>query len=104
MEQSGGPHSPSPPAESNRPAGATPGEVKHLSTRRSRNQIRDSASSGERKRKSPNQGACPLGLRDRDTARRMERGTVWKDRPKRVMAPYPNPMPGLAGSQVGRNT
>ena len=28
--------------------------------------IRDCVSSGERKRKSPNRGACTLGLRDRD--------------------------------------
>ena len=34
-------------------AGATPGELKHLSTRRKRKRI-DSVSSGERKRKSPN--------------------------------------------------
>jgi hypothetical protein len=31
-----------------------PGELKHLSTRRKRNQARDSLSSGERKGKSPN--------------------------------------------------
>jgi hypothetical protein len=31
------------------------GELKHLSTRRNRNQFRDSVSSGERKRNSPNQ-------------------------------------------------
>jgi hypothetical protein len=30
-------------------------ELKHLSTYRNRNQFRDSVSSGERKRKSPNQ-------------------------------------------------
>ncbi len=30
------------------------GELKHLSTRRKRNQIRDSVSSGERTRNSPN--------------------------------------------------
>ena len=34
--------------------GSQPGELKHLSTRRKRNQKRDSVSSGERKRKSPN--------------------------------------------------
>ena len=52
----------------------------------------------------PISGIVNSGTMDRNVARRMERGTVWKDRPKRVMAPYPNPMPGLAGSQVGRNT
>ena len=31
------------------------GELKHLSTRRNRNQFRDSVSSGERTRNSPNQ-------------------------------------------------
>ncbi len=104
MEQSGGRYGPSPPAESNRPVGVIPGEVKHLSTRRKRNQIRDSASSGERKRKSPNHGACPMGLRDRAVARRMDRGRIWKDPPQRVTAPYPKSMHGLAVSQVGRDT
>ena len=33
-----------------------PGELKHLSTRRKRNQTRDSLSSGERTGKSPNRG------------------------------------------------
>jgi len=36
-----------------------PGELKHLSTRRKRD---DSLSSGERKGRSPNQPACRLGL------------------------------------------
>ena len=36
------------------------GELKHLSTRRNRNQFRDSVSSGERKRNCPNQS--DLGL------------------------------------------
>jgi hypothetical protein len=36
-----------------------PGELKHLSTRRKRN---DFPSSGERKGSSPNQAACRLGL------------------------------------------
>jgi len=36
-----------------------PGELKHLSSPRKRD---DFASSGERKRKSPNQRTCPLGL------------------------------------------
>ncbi|PKL46456.1 MAG: hypothetical protein CVV39_07215 [Planctomycetes bacterium HGW-Planctomycetes-1] len=35
-------------------SGRQPGEVKHLSTRRKRNQSRDSVSSGERKRNSQN--------------------------------------------------
>jgi hypothetical protein len=40
-----------------------PGELKHLSTRRKRNQKRDSVSSGERKRKSPNREALrPCGV------------------------------------------
>ena len=44
--------------------GGKRGELKHLSTRRSRNQARDSLSSGERNGNSLNQRACPLGLRD----------------------------------------
>ena len=36
-----------------------PGELKHLSSPRKRE---DSASSGERKRSSPNQAACPSGV------------------------------------------
>ena len=39
--------------------GREPGELKHLSSRRKREH---SASSGERKRSSPNQSACWLGL------------------------------------------
>jgi hypothetical protein len=45
-----------------RVADARPGEVKHLSNRRKRKKTIDSASSGERKRKSPNRGVFPLGL------------------------------------------
>ncbi len=41
--------------------GSQPGELKHLSSQRKRNR-RDSASSGERQRKSPNQGVYSLGL------------------------------------------
>ena len=36
------------------------GELKHLSTYRNRNQFRDSVSSGERKRKSPNHTGLPV--------------------------------------------
>src|SRR5690349_15452935 len=38
------------------------GELKHLITRRKGNQTRDSVSSGERTRKSPNQSSNRLGL------------------------------------------
>jgi hypothetical protein len=43
------------------PKGSQPGELKHLSSQRKRNR-RDSASSGERQRKRPNQGVYSLGL------------------------------------------
>ena len=43
------------------PQGSQPGELKHLSTRRKGNQ-RDSVSSGERTRTSPNRLACRSGL------------------------------------------
>jgi hypothetical protein len=36
------------------------GELKHLSTRRNRNQFRDSVSSGERTRNSPNHAGLPV--------------------------------------------
>jgi len=52
--------------------GGEPGELKHLSTRRKRNQTRDSLSSGERKGKSPNRGVeTPCGVVGPD-------GTDWK--------------------------
>ena len=64
----------------------------------------DCASSGERTRSSPNQGACSLGLRDRAVGSALGRGTAWKGRRYRVIAPYPKPSPALAASQVGRDT
>ena len=51
------------------PTGARRREVKHLSTSR-KGKRSDCASSGERKRSSPNRGACPPGLRDPDVAGR----------------------------------
>jgi hypothetical protein len=49
-----------------------PGELKHLSTRRKRNQTRDSLSSGERKGRSPNRWAeRRAGVEGPD-------GRVWK--------------------------
>ena len=39
-----------------------PGELKHLSSRRKRKKTIDSVSSGERKPKSPNPGACIRGF------------------------------------------
>ena len=42
--------------------GQLPGELKHLSTRRKGKQTSDPASSGERKRASPNPGTCAGGL------------------------------------------
>ena len=48
---------------------------------------RDSVSSGERKRISPNQGACSLGLRA-PIIKGMVSRTVWKVRPQKVKVPY----------------
>ena len=99
------------------PAGATPpSRSEHIGARgdtqgsetsqylEEKTSTRDSVSSGERKRKRPNRKACFPGLRERDTARFIERGTVWKVRPQRVKAPYPKSMIGPANSQVPRDT
>ena len=62
--------------------------MKHLSNRRKIKRI-DPVSSGERKRDSPNH----LDLSERGcratTWKAKVRKTVWKVRPKRVIAPYP---------------
>jgi hypothetical protein len=47
-------------------SGSRRGELKHLSSRRKRNQARDSLSSGERNGNSPNRWIYPSGLRDSD--------------------------------------
>ena len=70
--------------------GSQPGELKHLSTRRKRNQIRDSLSSGERKGKSPNRrGLNPagvVGLQRKGRESIAER--AWNGGPERVRVPY----------------
>ena len=53
--------------------GGQPGELKHLSTRRKRNQRRDSLSSGERKGKSPNRGCGSVCGVEGPRARRQKR-------------------------------
>ena len=65
--------------ESNRERHAIPGEVKHLSNRRKRKRI-DSVSSGERKRKSPNQKLASgvVGLQYR---LKINRRSIWKVAP-----------------------
>ena len=63
-----------------------PGELKHLSSRRKRKKTIDFVSSGERKRKSPNQNACILGF-GLHTLRVRLAERSWKDRPERVKAP-----------------
>ena len=71
--------------------GGEPGELKHLSTRRKRKQTSDSASSGERKRRSPNRGRreAPRGVVGPPLKRpRKASGTGWKAGPERVKAPY----------------
>ena len=60
-----------------------PGELKHLSTRRKRN---DSLSSGERKGKSPNLAACSRGLEGQAGGWTLEVERFWKGRPKTVTA------------------
>ena len=70
--------------------GGQPGELKHLSTRRKRNQMRDSLSSGERKGKSPNR----VGLSPRGVAGLQHKGPesiaerAWNGGPERVRVPY----------------
>ena len=64
--------------------GGEPGELKHLSTRRKRKQTSDSASSGERKRRSPNRGRrkAPRGVVGPPLKRPMKAsGTGWKAGP-----------------------
>ncbi len=67
-----------------------PGELKHLSTRRKRNQKRDSLSSGERTGKSPNRrGLNPdgvVGPQCGPSERIAER--AWNGGPERVRVPY----------------
>jgi hypothetical protein len=65
-----------------------PGELKHLSNPRKINQVRDSVSSGERKRISLNSDAnrrvAGFPIWDVDHGNR----TVWNGRPKNVKAVY----------------
>ena len=64
-------------------SGGEPGELKHLSTRRKRE---DSLSSGERKGRSPNSVASHWGLEGGAEALRRRSGTVWEGRPETVRA------------------
>ena len=64
--------------------GGEPGELKHLSTRRRRD---DSPSSGERKGNSPNRPACRAGLEGKTECCTAEAERFWKGRPKGVRAP-----------------
>ena len=61
-------------------------------------------SSGERKRRSLNQGACSLGLRDPEVISDDASGSFWKGAPERVTAPYAKCLQSLRASQVGRDT
>ena len=72
--------------------GGEPGELKHLSSRRKRKKNIserkiDFPSSGERTGKSPNQSACVLGF-GLHTLHMRTGERHWKDRQKRVKAPY----------------
>jgi hypothetical protein len=58
-----------------------PGELKHLSTRRNRD---DSPSSGERKESSPNRPACRAGLEGRTATDPLSAEGSWKGRPQTV--------------------
>ena len=60
-----------------------PGELKHLSTRRKRD---DSPSSGERKGNSPNLPACRQGLEGSAGGPKPEVERFWKGRPETVRA------------------
>jgi hypothetical protein len=64
------------------PRGA-PGELKHLSTRRKRD---DSPSSGERKGNSPNLPACRWGLEGSAGRLKLQVERFWKGRPETVTA------------------
>ncbi len=64
--------------------GGEPGELKHLSTRRRRD---DSLSSGERKGSSPNRAACSAGLEGKTGCCGTEVERFWKGRPEGVRAP-----------------
>ena len=70
-----------------------PRELKHLSTWRKRNQLRDSPSSGERTGKSPNRrGSNPAGVVG-PSRRHIERVAerAWNGGPERVRVPYAKP-------------
>ncbi len=60
-----------------------PGELKHLSTRRKRN---DSLSSGERKGRSLNRSACRAGLKGKAELCGTGLEGAWKGRPETVTA------------------
>ena len=62
-------------------------ELKHLSTCRNRNQIRDTGSSGERTRFSLNRKEFPCGVVGLLTTRRKTRQMAWKGQSKRVTTP-----------------
>ncbi len=80
------------------------GELKHLSTRRKRNQIWDSVSSGERKRRSPNQSACILGLWGPDMGLRKDSRMAWKGQPQTVTVRYAKSWITLGCPRVPRDT
>ena len=82
--------------ESNREGYAIPGEVKHLSNRRKRKRI-DSVSSGERKRKSPNQKLAS-GVVGPRRGISMDRRRKWKVPTQRVTSPYPKSSETLGSS------
>ena len=67
--------------------GGERGELKHLSTRRRRKQVSDSASSGERTRSSPNRaGFGPGGVVGPTQRVRFQVEGLWKGPPQQVTA------------------
>src|SRR5215471_2712788 len=80
-----------------------PGELKHLSSRRSRHQHGGCASNPRRWRREPPPGDSVSSgerTRNRPVARVLGTGTVWKGRPQRVTAPYGKPEP-VSSSRAG---
>ena len=79
-------------------------ELKHLSTCRRRNQIRDSVSSGERTRSSPNQSVYILGLWGPNVGLTRDSRMAWKGQPKTVTVRYAKFRITLGCPRVPRDT
>ena len=81
-----------------------PGELKHLSTRRNRKKKFDFLSSGERKGKSLNRGACTAGLWTVTVVNRLDSGTVLGKPAGEGESPVDEIHRQQTGSKVPRDT